>query len=87
MKEFNLRISSPEGDLFLGDIVKLNLRASGGDIAIMAGHIPFISYVKPGLCSLELADGTERKFELDGGVLTVGREKTILLTGNFAWKE
>ena len=86
MREFRLRISSPEGDLFSGDIVKLNLRASGGDIAIMAGHVPFISYVKPGLCSLELADGEEREFELDGGVLTVGQEKTILLTGKLAWK-
>ena len=86
MKEFHLRISSPEGDLFSGNIVKSNFRASGGDIAIMAGHVPFLSYVKPGLCSLELADGTEKEFELDGGALTVGREKTILLTGRLTWK-
>ena len=47
MKAFLLKISSPEGDMFRGDIVKLCVRGTEGDLAVMAGHIPFVSYVKP----------------------------------------
>ena len=87
MNSFHLKISSPEGDLFSGEIVKLSLRASGGDIAVMAGHIPFVSYVKPCECRLELPDGEERRARIEGGILTVGKEKTILLTGAMELEE
>ena len=43
MKSFRLTISSPDGNCFDGDAVFLSLRGSEGDLAVMAGHIPFIS--------------------------------------------
>ena len=86
MKGFELKISSPEGDLFSGEVVKLSLRASGGDLAIMAGHIPFVSYVKPCECRLELPSGEEKRARIEGGVLTVGKEKTVLLTGDMKFE-
>ena len=87
MKTFTLKISSPEGDLFYGEAVKLSLRASEGDLAVMAGHIPFISSVKPCDCKIELADGSERVGATDGGLLNVGLDKVMLLSGSFRWKE
>ncbi len=86
MKTFSLKISSPEGDLFQGEAVKLCVRASEGDVAVLAGHIPFVSYVKPCDCKVELADGRERVGHLESGVLTVGKDTVILLSGDFAWK-
>ncbi|MBQ7376884.1 MAG: F0F1 ATP synthase subunit epsilon [Clostridia bacterium] len=86
MKCFELKISSPEGDLFTGEVVKLSLRASGGDLAVMAGHIPFVSYVKPCECCLELPSGEEKRAHIEGGVLTVGKERTILLTGDMKFE-
>ena len=87
MKTFTLKISSPEGDLFYGEAVKLSLRASEGDLAVMAGHIPFISSVKPCDCKIELEDGSERVGTTDGGLLNVELDKVMLLSGNFRWKE
>jgi F-type H+-transporting ATPase subunit epsilon len=87
MKTFTLKISSPEGDLFYGEAVKLSLRASEGDLAVMAGHIPFISSVKPCDCKIELTDGSERVGTTDGGLLNVGLDKVMLLSGSFRWKE
>ncbi len=86
MKTFLLKISSPEGELFSGDVVKLSLRGTEGDLAVMAGHIPFVSYVKPCDCRIELEDGTEKIGAIQGGVLTVAKEKVILLSGDLAWK-
>ena len=50
MKTFKLIVSSPDGNVFEGEIAQLILRGAGGDLAVMAGHIPFITPVKPGVC-------------------------------------
>ena len=86
MKYFLLKISSPEGDLFSGEAVKLSVRGTEGDLAVMAGHIPFVSYVKPCDCKNELEDGSERIGAIQGGILTVSQEKVILLSGDLVWK-
>ena len=85
MRSFLLKISSPEGDLFCDKAVKLCVRGTEGDLAVMAGHIPFVSYIKPCNCKIELEDGSEKYGYTQGGVLTVGREKVILLSGVFTW--
>lgn len=86
MRTFLLKISSPDGDLFCGEAVKLSVRGTEGDLAVMAGHVPFVSYVKPCDCKIELEDGSEKIGHTQGGVLTVGKEKVILLSGELSWK-
>ena len=87
MKTFPLIISSPEGDLFRGDAVNLSLRGVEGDLAILAGHIPFITSVVPCDCSLELLNGEVKKGHTEGGVLTVSKDTVTLLSGTFVWQE
>ena len=87
MTPFTLKISSPEGDLFLGEITRLCLRGSEGELAVMAGHIPFVTAVRPGLCRILLEDGPEKAGTAQGGMLTVGKDMTVLLCGSFAWNE
>lgn len=87
MNTFPLTISSPDGNLFEGDAAFLSLRGSEGDLAVMAGHVPFITAVKPGDCLLELADGTVREGRLEDGLLTVAADRVTLLSGSFHWKE
>jgi F-type H+-transporting ATPase subunit epsilon len=48
MNTFRLKITSPEGDLFCDSVVKLSVRAAEGDLAVMAGHIPFVTALKSG---------------------------------------
>ena len=86
MRSFLLKITSPEGDLFSADVVKISVRGTEGDLAVMAGHIPFVSYVKPCDCKIELPDGIEKIGATSGGVLTVSKDKVILLSGDFSWK-
>ena len=87
MKPFALVVSSPEGDLFRGEAVRISLRGSEGDLAVMAGHIPFITSVIPGECKIEFEDGDEKLATTEGGILTVGSDKVTLLAGSFKWKE
>ena len=43
MNTFPLTVASPDGKLFHGEAVQLTLRGSEGDLAVLAGHIPFIT--------------------------------------------
>ena len=86
MNTFPLKISSPEGDIFSAEVTKLFLRGFEGELCIMAGHIPFVTSVKPCDCKVELADGTEKPAHTDGGLLTVSKDKVLLLSGSFQWK-
>ena len=86
MKSFTLKITSPEGDLFLGEAVKLDLRGTEGELAVMAGHIPFVTSVKPCVCKIELESGDVRTASTGGGLLNVSAEKVLFLSGSFAWE-
>lgn len=85
MNPFHLIISTPDGNLFDGDAAVLSLRGAEGDLAVMAGHIPFVTSVQPGKCCVTLADGSEKEGCTEGGLLTVSAESTILLSGSFHW--
>lgn len=87
MTPFTLKISSPEGDLFCGEITRLCVRGTEGELAVMAGHIPFVTAVRPGDCLLEMEDGSRRVGRTDGGMLTVGKTQTVLLSSSFTWRE
>ena len=86
MNTFRLTVSSPNGHLFHGDAVMLTLRGMEGDLAIMAGHVPFVTVVSPCNCKIELEDGTEKIGHTDGGILSVSSNTATLLSGSFFWK-
>lgn len=85
MNTFHLVIASADGNFFDGEAVSLSLRGSEGDLAIMAGHTPFVTSVKPCECRIELADGSKKSGHTYGGLLTVDKDKTVLLSGSFHW--
>ena len=85
MNSFLLKISSPEGDLFCEEALALSVRGTEGELAVMAGHVPFVSYVKPCLCRIDLPDGSRKEAQTSGGILTVSKERVIFLSGTFSW--
>ena len=87
MNTFRLTVSSPDGNKFDGDVVKLDVRGVEGDLAIMAGHIPFVTTVTDAPCTLWLPDGSQKKASLNGGLLTVGKDSTTLISGSFKFDE
>ncbi len=86
MKAYKLTISSPDGSIFEGEVLRIILRGANGDLAVMAGHIPFITSVSPCDVRVLLEDETEKIGYADGGLLTVSEEKAILLSSSFIWK-
>lgn len=85
MDTFKFVISTPDGNFFEGDIVKVSLRGAEGDLAIMARHTPFVTSVKPYKCRIELEDGTEKSFDVERGLLSVSSQRVILMSGSAKW--
>lgn len=86
MKTFKFVISTPEGNFFDGDIVKISLRGTEGELAVMANHTPFVTSVKPCSSHIELEDGTVKTFNVERGLLSVSAEKVILMSGSAKWE-
>lgn len=85
MKTFKFVISTPDGNLYEGDIVSVSLRGSEGDLAVMANHTPFVTSVKPCDCKVELEDGTEKILNVERGLLSVTSESVTLMSGSAKW--
>jgi len=87
MKSFNLIIASPDGNKYDGECVKLDVRGVEGDLAVMAGHVPFVTSVVKGSCVVWVDDNTKKTAKIDGGLLTVGADLVTLLSGSFKFDE
>ena len=85
MSTFELKISSPDGTVFNGQIVSLFIRGIEGDLAVLAGHIPFVTTVVECDCRLLFEDGNEKTGHIGGGILSVADNKVTLLSSNFKW--
>lgn len=89
MKSFKLEIASPDGMKFDGEAVQLSVRGIGGDLAILAGHIPFVTALKNGECRVYTGEDGQniRHATCGGGVLTVSKECVRILSSDFVWQD
>lgn len=83
MNTFRLLISTPDGNVFDGAVVQLCLRGSEGDLAVMAGHIPFMTAIRAGEFRFQTEDGEARAGHVDGGLLVVCRHRNYGADGPF----
>ena len=81
MTTYKLKVLSVTGELFGGEVISLSLRGAEGDLAIYAGHVPFITTVRPGKCVITLPDESELTSDLSSGILEVAKDEVRLLTG------
>ena len=83
---FSLIISSPDGDLYRGEAEELIVRGTEGELAVLAGHVPFVTAIKKGRCVVVDGQGNLSEGLIEAGLLTVDREKTTVLTPAIHWK-
>ena len=87
MNTFTLTIATPDGNRFHGEAEGLFVRGTEGDLAVLAGHTPFFTAIRPGVCSVDTPDGERRTGHTDGGLLSVGTDRVTLLSDSFRWDE
>ena len=87
MKPYRITIAVPSGPVFEGEIFSFSARGLEGDFAVLADHVPFVTYVKAGECHLTDADGTVRRAESAGGLFAVEPDGVRFLPTSWEWKD
>ena len=87
MNTFPLTISSPDGDLYRGEAEMLIVRGTEGELAVMAGHIPFVTGIVKGRCTLVTAEEERKEGEIGNGLLTVDKKQVTVLTSVLEWNQ
>lgn len=87
MATFPLRIGTPDGLLFEGDVERIKCRSITGDLAILAGHCNYVTALGMGEAYVQLEDGTRKKAACIGGMLSVMNGSCHLLATTWEWEE
>lgn len=87
MTAFPLRIGTPDGLLYSGDVVRIVLRTITGDRAILANHIDFCTGIGMGEAHFVLEDGTVRKGACIGGMITMQNGICRIFSTTWEWDE
>ena len=86
MKTFKLQIAAPDGMRYDGDAVQISVRGIEGELAVLAGHIPFVTALKSGECRVYTDESTIRRGACSGGMLMVSADCVRLLSSDFTWE-
>jgi F-type H+-transporting ATPase subunit epsilon len=63
---FNFELVTPERVLWSGEAEQVVVPGTEGDFAVLAGHSPLISTLRPGILEITLPGGKERVFVKKG---------------------
>ena len=87
MSAFTLHVVTPEREVFEGEVARLSIRTTEGDIGILRGHTNLVSPIGVGPIKLVFEDGTERIGAVAGGFISVTEEKTTVVAATLEWKD
>ena len=87
MKTFPLRIGTPDGLLFEGDVERVICRSITGDMAVLAGHINVCTALGMGEAQVVMPDGSRRAAACIGGMLSMMNGVCRVLATTWEWKE
>ena len=86
MREFPLKIVTPDGLIFDGKAEEVVVRTISGDIGILAGHVNCAAALGMGRATLVI-DGKKRYAACIGGILSVIDGEVNLVPTTFEWAE
>ena len=86
MTPFSLKIVTPDGMEFEGQVEQLIVRTTTGDMGILAGHANVVAPLGMGQATI-IVDGKKRYAACIGGMLSVVGGKVNLVPTTFEWAD
>jgi len=75
-----IEIITPDKKVFEGDIKSIRVPGRKGSFQVLKDHAPIISTLENGPVIIVDQEGTETRYEINGGVIEVKANTIILLT-------
>ncbi|EKO3558620.1 F0F1 ATP synthase subunit epsilon [Vibrio metschnikovii] len=76
---FNLDVVSAEKRIFSGWARSIQVSGESGDLGVLAGHVPLLTYIRPGMVRIVTIKGKEEIIYLSGGILEVQPNDVTIL--------
>ena len=86
MTPFSLKIVTPDGVCFDGQVEELIVRTTTGDMGFLAGHINCVAPLGMGRATI-ITDGQRRYAACIGGMLSVVNGELTLVPTTFEWAD
>ena len=87
MSTFHLKISTPDGLLFDGEVERIRARMIDGDVCLLAHHADYVSAVGAGEAAIALPDGQVKRAACIGGMLSMMNGTCRVMATTWEWKE
>ena len=77
----DVRLLTPEGEVFTGEAEQVSTRTSVGEIGILANHVPVLARLEPTELRLHMPDGDVRRWaQAEGWLQVFANRATVLVT-------
>ena len=86
MREFHLKIVTPDGLEYDGSAESLLVRTEGGDVEILAGHTDYFAPLGIGRARIVI-NGERRLASSAGGFISVTKDGVMLVATTFEFKD
>lgn len=84
MKEFKIKIITPIGEFFSGNIESIKLKDATGYFEILANHMALITTAIAHEAAIRI-NGEEKKVEILDSIVEVSKEQVTILTNKAQW--
>lgn len=84
MAEHTLQVEVVAADrlVWSGEATVVNARTAGGEIGILANHMPVLSLLAPGAVEVDTVEGETSTFAIDEGILSVANNRVSVLASH-----
>lgn len=76
---FRLVIASVGETRFDGAAASVTLPSAAGELTVLANHEPLVTTLKKGTIVVKDAEGTQKRFDIENGVLECAHGRTVVL--------
>lgn len=87
MEKTRLKISTPNGTFFDGDVEIVTLKTSEGYIGLQRNRLPFISSIEISPMYITVDANTRKTVAIGGGIVFVEKTYIDIFTDDIFWKE
>lgn len=80
MSSLQVEFVSPEKRVWSGEAKSVSARTLEGDLGILPGHAPLLGVLVDGRVSIKGLDGAVSEFSVNGGFLSVSKDRVSILS-------
>ena len=81
-KNFKLEIISPEKVIFSDDAIMATLPSYEGDMSVLKNHISIITFLRPGIITVQKSDENFEKFFVQDGTIEFFNDNLVILSSS-----